>query len=115
MHTLVSFQRKICAKQIVRNIRKSKKLAEEGPNSNVHMPPNLQGYLVFEDDATFEGNTSDVDGRDDRSKGGAIANTSDGTIIFKGKLTMVNNLAQVCGSTVDRRWVEHMYCIRRWA
>lgn len=65
------------------------------------MPSNLQGHLTFEDDATFEGNTADADGSDDSSKGGAIANASDGSIIFKGKLTMVDNKAEVRGSKVD--------------
>lgn len=56
---------------------------------------NVQGYLVFEKDASFDNNLADTADSTNQAKGGAISNTAQGTILFKGKLYMNNNNAQV--------------------
>lgn len=56
----------------------------------------IQGELTFEKDATFAGNQAQTDsGADDAVKGGAVANSASGSILFRGKLTMNDNVADV--------------------
>lgn len=51
--------------------------------------------LVFEKDATFELNLANTRSSTDRNNGGALSNNAKGTIVFKGKLTVTDNKAQV--------------------
>lgn len=55
----------------------------------------IQGQLTFEGDATFARNSVTTDDSDEQGKAGAISNTGSGTILFKGKLTMEGNFAEV--------------------
>ncbi|CAN0371499.1 unnamed protein product [Ectocarpus sp. 12 AP-2014] len=54
-----------------------------------------KGMLTFEGDATFERNAAHTESSEEDGKGGAISNTGSGTILFKSKLTMKENNAQV--------------------
>lgn len=58
-----------------------------------------QGVLTFDGDATFTGNEVVTDDSDEQGRAGAISNVGSGSIMFKGKLTMEDNNADV--SVVD--------------
>ncbi|CAM9248042.1 unnamed protein product, partial [Hapterophycus canaliculatus] len=52
-----------------------------------------KGILMFEGEAIFERNEVRTDDSPDQGKGGAISNTGSGSILFKGKLVMEENMA----------------------
>lgn len=54
-----------------------------------------QGVLTFEGDATFVRNFVRTDDSVEQGKGGALSNTGSGSILFKGKLTVNENEADV--------------------
>lgn len=54
-----------------------------------------KGMLTFDGDATFTRNEVRADESVEVGKGGAISNTGPGSILFKGKLTMEDNEAEV--------------------
>lgn len=54
-----------------------------------------QGMLTFEGDATFARNEVRSDTSNEQGQGGAISNPGSGSILFKGKLTMEYNKAEV--------------------
>lgn len=51
--------------------------------------------LTFEGDATFVRNFVETADSNEVGKGGAVSNTGSGSILFKGKLTMAENDADV--------------------
>lgn len=57
--------------------------------------------LTFEGDATFARNEVRTPDSDEQGRAGAISNTGSGSILFKGKLTMEENNADVSGGEVD--------------
>lgn len=54
-----------------------------------------QGVLTFEGDATFARNEASTLDSTDVGRAGAISNAPSGSILFKGKLTMEENEADV--------------------
>lgn len=57
-----------------------------------------KGMLTFEGDATFARNEARTDDSNEQCKGGAISNIGSGSILFKSKLTMEDNKAEVLQS-----------------
>ena len=54
-----------------------------------------KGVLIFEGDASFVRNLVETDDSVEQGRGGAVSNTGSGSIMFKSKLTVTENDADV--------------------